>query len=192
MAVEVARLFAFLSSSYVKPMPHGFQDSSAVARAPSHADVRDCCISSLLVYAPPARPPPMRPVAPPTVVPIARPAPEPIMAPTGIDRPKVNTAGTTPHMAPTAPPTVKPTVPPPAPRAIAPPAADTCTVRSETNSKTPSLATPRCDLLPSAAVALVSPAVSSLLELALVLVAAVDSELTSAWDSDWDWVFSIT
>merc|ERR1719210_1064342 len=61
---------------------------------------------------------------PPASVPTRRPEPPPRAAPTGMESPKVNSAGPRPRAAPRAPPAARPVAPPLAPRATAPLAAD--------------------------------------------------------------------
>mmetsp|Transcript_39342 Transcript_39342/g.77891 ORF Transcript_39342/g.77891 Transcript_39342/m.77891 type:complete len:200 (+) Transcript_39342:68-667(+) len=86
-------------------------------------------------------PPPTKPAVPPTAEPTQRPVPPPRAAPTGIESPKVNTAGTSPNAAPTKLPETKPVAPPPAPRVTAPPTAEaavTCALGSAATFCTPS------------------------------------------------------
>mmetsp|Transcript_76640 Transcript_76640/g.228430 ORF Transcript_76640/g.228430 Transcript_76640/m.228430 type:complete len:260 (-) Transcript_76640:435-1214(-) len=62
-------------------------------------------------------------------------------APTGIERPKVNMAGTMPAAAPRRPPETRPVAAPPAPSVTAPPTAEAAVawaLRSTTTSRTPS------------------------------------------------------
>merc|ERR1719362_756786 len=92
-------------------------------------------ISARFVYAPkPTAPAPVKPTVPAAAPPTAIPQPAPITAPTGMESPKVKSAGRIPNAAPSAPPDKRPTPAPPAPMTAPPPTADaavTCTRRSD-------------------------------------------------------------
>merc|ERR1712012_61602 len=97
-------------------------------------------------------------------------APLPIAAQTGIERPKVKIAGTTPMAAPTAPPVRNPAPAPAVPTTTAPPAAEavvTCTVLLDATITTFSLATPAAPT----ALSLATPA--ALLAFSFILDATV-------------------
>mmetsp|Transcript_84637 Transcript_84637/g.239915 ORF Transcript_84637/g.239915 Transcript_84637/m.239915 type:complete len:230 (-) Transcript_84637:478-1167(-) len=72
----------------------------------------------------PTAPPLTSPAIPPTEVPMTRPAPLPTIAPSGMERPKVKSAGGIPHATPAIPPAITPVAPPLAPIVAAPPTAD--------------------------------------------------------------------
>mmetsp|Transcript_12178 Transcript_12178/g.26401 ORF Transcript_12178/g.26401 Transcript_12178/m.26401 type:complete len:264 (+) Transcript_12178:141-932(+) len=74
--------------------------------------------------------PPKAPAEPPTTPPEAKPKEEPMKAPTGMERPKVNTAGTRPIAAPTVPPTAVPEIAPVVLPIAAPTAPERTLVRS--------------------------------------------------------------
>jgi len=80
----------------------------------------------------PAAPPPTAPTLPQTTVPAQPPTPPPIAAKTGIDKPNVKKAGTTPIAAPAAEPMTPPPIPPAVPVATAPTAAEAAVTRSFT------------------------------------------------------------